>query len=70
MRELKATITADGGNFQNDDLIFAVVKFAILNNQVLTIKKGDFTFDPVTGTITFVSVILSANDTLTIMYKK
>lgn len=68
-RELPATIAADSSTYQNDELILGKdLSYVILNNQLLTVLNGDFTFNAVTGTLTFITVTLFANDTLTVPF--
>lgn len=69
--ELSVTITADATTYQNNDLILGTqLSFIVYNNQLLTTGNGDFTFNNVTGTITFISVSLFIGDKLTIPYNK
>lgn len=71
MAQFDDTILADSSTYQNDDLVLAKsVKSVIVNGQVYTAKKGDFTFDTITGTITFISISLFSTDTITVMFKK
>lgn len=44
--------------------------FLVLNDQVLQASRGDFTFSPSTGIITFLTMTLFDGDTLTIPFNK
>jgi len=69
--ELPVTIASDGATYGNADLIGGKdLNFVILNNQLLTTANGDFTFNSVTGILTFINVTLFAGDILTIPYNK
>lgn len=67
---ISTTIDADSETYQNDSLKGATeVAFVIVNNQLYTSEKGDFTFNDVTGIITFVSISLYIDDVVIIPYK-
>lgn len=69
--ELPVTITTAGTTYTNSDLYLGTeLRYVILNNQVLTVLNGDFTFNSGTSTITFLTMTLSVNDTLLIPYNK
>lgn len=71
MREYGVIITVAGTTYQDDDLIFAKsIKFVTLNKTIFTLKNGDYSFDPLTGTIEFLTIELQVNDSLVFMYKK
>lgn len=71
MKSWSVKITVAGTTYQDDDLIGAEkIKFVIVNKQLFTLKNNDFTFDITTGTITFLTITLSVNDTLVFTYKK
>ena len=52
------TISGNGGSTYTDTYLIdgRDLHFLIYNNQVLTTNKGDFTFDPTTGTVTFTNL--------------
>lgn len=69
--ELPVIVTVEATTYQNDDLILGKdLKYVILNNQLLTVLNGDFTFDTLAGEITFLTVTLFVDDKLTIPYNK
>lgn len=69
--ELTVTIASNSSTYGNAQLIGGKdLSFVILNNQLLTTANGDFTFNSVTGTLTFINVSLFTGDLLTIPYNK
>lgn len=59
------TITEETQTYQNDKLIGAKdLKFILVDKTPLTEIDGDYTFDPVSGTITTISVIMYADSTI------
>lgn len=71
MVEYSVKITVAGTAYQDDDLVGAKnIKFVLVNKQIFTLKNNDFSFDIATGTITFLTITLSVNDSLVFMYKK
>jgi hypothetical protein len=69
--ENSVTISADSSTYQNDNMVLGTqLSFVVLNNQLLTTANGDFTFDTTTGTLTFITVSLFIDDTLTIPFNR
>lgn len=69
--EISVTISADATTYQNNDMIGGKdLSFVILNNQLLSVANGDFTYSSVTGTLTFLTVQLFTGDKLVIPLNK
>lgn len=61
------TITANSTTYYNALLVGGKdLNFVILNNQVLTIANGDFTYNSTTGVLTFITVQLFIDDEIVI----
>lgn len=69
--EITDTIIADSTTYTNQLLIGGLsLSFVILNNQLLTAGNGDFSFNNVTGVITFLTVQLFIGDKITIPFNR
>ncbi len=70
-RALNDTITADSSTYQNNDLIDARdLGLIIVNDQSFSASKGDFTFNPVGGIVTFVNISLFIDDDITLLFNQ
>jgi len=69
--EISDTITTGGSTYTNTLLVGGTdLTFVILNNQLLSVANGDFTFSSASGTLTFISVTLIVGDTIVIPFNK
>ncbi len=70
-RALNDTILADSSTYQNNDLIDGRdLGLIIVNDQTFSASKGDFTFNPVSGTVTFVNISLFTDDDITLLFNQ
>lgn len=68
---LPDSIVSDSTTYQNSALVSGKdLGVIIVNDQNLQAAKSDFTFDPVTGTVTFVAISLFAGDKITLLFNQ
>ncbi len=67
---INAVISAQSTTYQNNDLILGKdLGYAILNDQTFS-ETQDFTFDPTTGMVTFLTMTLFSGDRLILPFNK
>ena len=68
---LPDTISVDSSTYTNSDLVGGKdLGVIVINDQSFQAVKGDFTFNPTTGTVTFLTISLFTGDSITLLFNQ